>query len=317
MNTAQVIPFQKPPQPKQEAGKSMYSDKFAQGYVMSSRLYRKEVWPFLSDAARNVYAELENRINGHNKESDFVSYSQLQGSELEGARQLGRKTVSAGLKELIKYGVISVIASGKQGMKSYRINEISIKDRFTRETSSPTTPVSLVNQTSSPTTPVTGSLGEHTIDNPIDPLDNKDNTAPEKFEPQNRPLLQFIEYHPDNQKSFKLRELTQVYPVQSDFIAQAKISFPNLTDDQIYDEIKKLAQWSVTAEKRQSQKWMTTWLNWLKNFEDSQSKPKPATKSNQPKAEKPQRSSRFSQYLKNNSQQPQQMRDIQGESHDV
>lgn len=50
--------------------------------VMSSRLYRKEVWPFLSDAARNVYAELENRINGHNKESDFVSYSQLQGGEL-------------------------------------------------------------------------------------------------------------------------------------------------------------------------------------------------------------------------------------------
>ncbi len=143
---------------------------------------------------------------------------------------------------------------------------------------------------------------------------NNDDTAPEKFEPQNRPLLQFIEYHPDNQKAFKLRELTQVYPVQSDFIAQAKISFPKLTDDQIHDEIKKLAQWSVTAEKRQSQKWMTTWLNWLKNFEDSQSKPKPAAKSNQPKAEKPQRSSRFGQYLKNNSQQ---MRDIQGESHDV
>ena len=130
-------------------------------------------------------------------------------------------------------------------------------------------------------------------------------------------MLQFIEYHADNQKSFTLRELTQVYPVQSDFIAQAKISFPNLTDDQIHDEIKKLAQWSVTAEKRQSQKWMTTWLNWLKNFENDQSKPKPAAKPNQPKAEKPQRSSRFGQYLKNNSQQPQQMRDIRGEDHDV
>ncbi|MEG2265704.1 MAG: hypothetical protein RSC68_15385, partial [Acinetobacter sp.] len=82
MNTAQVIPFKKPSQPAQGAGKNMYSDKFDQGYVMSSRLYRKEVWPFISDAARNVYAELENRINGHNKESDFVSYSQLQGGDL-------------------------------------------------------------------------------------------------------------------------------------------------------------------------------------------------------------------------------------------
>ena len=172
MNAAQIIQFQKPSQPAQGAGKSMYSDKFDQGYVMSSRLYRKEVWPFLSDAARNVYAELENRINGHNKESDFVSYSQLQGSDLPGARQLGRKTVSAGLKELIKYGVISVVSSGKQGMKSYRLNEISIKDQFTKGTSSPTTPVPPVNQTSSPSTPVTSSLGEHTIDTSIENIEN-------------------------------------------------------------------------------------------------------------------------------------------------
>ena len=104
MTAVKVINFpkQQAPQPKQEAGKSMYSDKFVQGYVMSSRLYRKEVWPFLSDAARNVYAELENRINGHNKESDFVSYSQLQGDcDLEGARLMSRPTVSKALKESI------------------------------------------------------------------------------------------------------------------------------------------------------------------------------------------------------------------------
>ena len=40
------------------------ADKFEKGYVMSSRLYRQEVRPFLSDAAKNVYAELEDRING-------------------------------------------------------------------------------------------------------------------------------------------------------------------------------------------------------------------------------------------------------------
>lgn len=129
MNTAQVIPFQKPPQPKQEAGKSMYSDKFVQGYVMSSRLYRKEVWPFLSDAARNVYAELENRINGHNKESDFVSWTQLQGGDIKNSRKMSLSTVKVGLAMLLANKVVSIIATGKQGIKKYRLNEISLVDK--------------------------------------------------------------------------------------------------------------------------------------------------------------------------------------------
>lgn len=279
MNTAAVIHFPKPQENKQEARKNMYSDKFVQGYVMSSRLYRKEVWPFLSDAARNVYAELENRINGHNKESDFVSYSQLQGGELEGSRQLSRETVRNGIDELLKLKVVSIAGTGSRGVKKYVLNEISLKDQFTNKTSSTTEPVRKVNRTSSTTEPVTSSKTEHTIDSSIDILESNENSAPEKFEPQNRPILQFIEYHVDNFKDFTLRELTQVYPVQSDFIEQAKISFPNLTDAQIQDEIRKLAQWSVTAEKRCSQKWMTTWLNWLKNIQD---------KPNKPKSEKPQ-----------------------------
>ena len=200
MNTAQVIPFQKPPQPKQEAGKSMYSDKFVQGYVMSSRLYRKEVWPFLSDAARNVYAELENRINGHNKESDFVSYSQLQGGDLEGSRQLGRKTVSFGIKELIELGVVSIVESGKQGVKKYRLNDISLKDRFTKETSSLTTPVHKQNQDRFTKETKTGSPSELTIDNK-NLLDIKkrtssvDNSETEIFSDS-------VEYHSDNKNLY-------------------------------------------------------------------------------------------------------------------
>ncbi|QBQ15595.1 hypothetical protein [Acinetobacter haemolyticus] len=273
MNTAKVIQFPKQtdPQPKQEAGKSMYSDKFENGYVMSSRLYRKEVWPFLSDAARNVYAELENRINGHNKESDFVSYSQLQGGELEGARQLSRETVRNGIKELLKLGVIETIATGKRGMKSYRLNDISIANQFGNRTSSVIEPVHKPNQNQFGNRTKTSSVAELTIDNK-NYIDSNDNSAREKFEPQNNSMLQFIEYHADNFSDFTLRELTQVYPVRSDFISQAQTSFPKLTVAQIENEIKKLAQWSVTAEKRTSQKWMTTWLNWLKNIETKKPK---------------------------------------------
>ena len=285
MNAAQIIQFQKPSQPAQGAGKSMYSDKFDQGYVMSSRLYRKEVWPFLSDAARNVYAELENRINGHNKESDFVSYSQLQGGELPGSRQLSRRTVSSGLKELLKLGVISVLADGKQGMKSYRLNEISLKDRFTNETSLPSTPVHLGNQTSLPSTPATSVPSKHTIDTPIESLENNKNKAPSDFVAQNRGALNFIDYHSDDQKLYTLKDLSGIYPIKHDFMAQAAVSFPNLSQEIVLAQLKELAQWSVGQPARRSQKWMTTWLNWLKNYQA----PKPKAEPKQPKAEQPKR----------------------------
>jgi hypothetical protein len=276
MNTAQVIPFKKSPQPKQEAG-NMYSDKFAQGYVMSSRLYRKEVWPFLSDAARNVYAELENRINGHNKESDFVSYSQLQGSDLDGARQIGRKTVSAGLKELIKYGVITVVSSGKQGMKSYRLNEVSIKDRFTKGTSSPSTPVHKGNQTSSPSTPVTSSLGEHTIDNPLDLLENKKKNLPVDNS-ENEMFGDSVKYHEDDKKQYSLRELANVYTVQTDLAEQAKRIDPKLDDSKILSELKNFAQWSIGRDKTTAQGWMNYWIYRIQKLSAPKAKSQKTTK---------------------------------------
>lgn len=283
MNTAQVIPFKKPSQPAQGAGKSMYSDKFDQGYVMSSRLYRKEVWPFISDAARNVYAELENRINGHNKESDFVSYSQLQGGDLPGARKMGRTTVSTALQELVKLGVISVIASGKQGMKSYRLNEISLKDRFTNKTSTVTGLVSQQDQNGTASEPVTSPVTGHTIDTPIESLENNKNKAPSDFIPQDRGALNFIDYHSDDSKLYTLKDLSGIYPIKKDFMAQAAVSFPKLSQDIVLEQLKELAQWSVGQPERISQKWMTTWLNWLRNYQPAKpkaEKPKASKKSN-------------------------------------
>lgn len=287
MNTAQVIPFKKPSQPAQGAGKSMYSDKFDQGYVMSSRLYRKEVWPFISDAARNVYAELENRINGHNKESDFVSYSQLQGGDLPGSRKLSSKTVTNGIKELIKLGVISVIASGKQGVKRYQLNEVSLADHFTKESALPSkeqeestlpSEADRLTKESETTSP-----SKHTIDTPIDPLENNKNKAPAEFQPQDRGALNFIDYHSEDPKLYTLKDLSGTYPIKQDFMAQAAVSFPKLSQAIVLEQLKELAQWSVGQPERISQKWMTTWLNWLRNYQPAKpkaEKPKAAKKSN-------------------------------------
>lgn len=281
MNAAQIIQFQKPSQPAQGAGKNMYSDKFDQGYVMSSRLYRKEVWPFLSDAARNVYAELENRINGHNKESDFVSYSQLQGGDLPGARKLSRETVRNGIDELLKFKVVSIAGTGSRGVKKYVLNEISLKDQFTNKTSSTTEPVRKVNRTSSTTKPVTSSETEHTIDTPIDPLENNNYKAPSDFVAQDRGALNFIDYHSDDPKLYTLKDLSGIYPIKKDFMAQAAVSFPKLSQDIVLEQLKELAQWSVGQPERISQKWMTTWLNWLRNYQPAKPQaPKTSKKSN-------------------------------------
>lgn len=127
------------------------SEKFDKGYVMSSRLYRNEVKPFLGDAARNVYAELEEYISGFNKESDFVSYTQLQGRKIEGleehVRKLSTATVRAGLKQLIDFGVISVIATNPKLGNKYKLNEISLVKHFSNQSTLETKPLQKLKRT--------------------------------------------------------------------------------------------------------------------------------------------------------------------------
>ncbi|EXH05646.1 hypothetical protein J914_3911 [Acinetobacter baumannii 25493_1] len=127
------------------------SEKFDKGYVMSSRLYRNEVKPFLGDAARNVYAELEEYISGFNKESDFVSYSQLQGRKIEGleehVRKLSTATVRAGLKQLIEYGVISIVATNPKLGNKYKLNEISLVEHFSNKSTLETKALQKLNST--------------------------------------------------------------------------------------------------------------------------------------------------------------------------
>ncbi|UIP24539.1 helix-turn-helix domain-containing protein [Acinetobacter towneri] len=310
MTAAQVINFPKQhtPQPKQEAG-SMYSDKFTQGYVMSSRLYRAEVFPFLSDAARNVYAELENRINGHNKESDFVSYSQLQGGALAGSRKMGRTTVSNALQELIKLGVITVISCGKQGTKSYRLNDVSLKDRFTNKTSPITGLVQQQDQDQSTNKTETSTATGLTIDNK-NILEDDDNER-EDFQPQQNRPLNFVEYHPKDRTAISFKDLCKKYSAQIDFQDQAKINFPNHAPERIFENLKKMAQWSLDKSNHTPQKWMTIWLDtFMKNMpSDAELAAQQARKAKSTPKTKPQK--KYHRYGQAQYQQPA-MRDVGG-----
>ncbi|MCE6007603.1 hypothetical protein KSB30_09050 [Acinetobacter soli] len=172
MNKSNLAHKHEPPQgkvlnfPKQE--RKAMSEKFDKGYVMSSRLYRNEVKPFLGDAARNVYAELEEYISGFNKESDFVSYSQLQGRKIEGLedhiRKLSTATVRAGLKQLIDLGVISVIATNPKLGNKYKLNEISLVEHFSNKSTLETKPLQKLKRTTLETKAQTTLETKDTID---------------------------------------------------------------------------------------------------------------------------------------------------------
>ena len=140
LKQAEIIPISK--------GKGNMTDKFEEGHVRSSWQYRRDVYPFLSDAARHVYFMLEGHINGFNKESDYVSYSQIQEEKRHKdnpkARKSSSKTVGKGLEELISLGVISVISTHPKLGNQYKINEVSLSDHFTKESTSPSTALYLV-----------------------------------------------------------------------------------------------------------------------------------------------------------------------------
>ena len=187
----------------------------------------------------------------------------------------------------------------------------------------PTSNVGTLNEppTQHVSTPPTSNVGGSTYMacGSVKEIDLKENIkkdeeeARAKFQPQNR-QLNFIEYHVSDREAISLKNLFQKYPGQVDFYDQAKISFPDHSHEQIVTELRKLAQWSLSAGNHMPQKWMNIWLNWMQKIptqsELAAAEARKQQKSQTPKAEKPKRVSRFGKYLK--PQQPQQ-----GEIYDV
>ena len=289
MNTAQVIPFRKPSQPKQEAG-NMYSDKFVQGYVMSSRLYRKEVRPFLTDAAHNVYEQLEGWINGQLKETDHVSHRQIQGGNLKGSNKLGSATVSSGLKELIWFGVITVVEKNNKIGNKYQINEVSLVEyfeqfsaslikalRISNESTSISEALQLVKREPISNGSASASASGASIDTSLDSLEFKKNTLPVDNS-QTEMFCDSVKYHTDNSNLYSLRELASEYPIQTDLKTQAKNLNSELSDEFIFAELKNFAQWSTSRDKTTAQGWMNYWIYRIQKLKTPKAKSQKPTK---------------------------------------
>ena len=123
-----VIQFQKK-EPK-ELKEPKMTESFERGFIAKSRLFHNEVEPFLTDAAKNVYSALMGYITGFNKASDHISTRQIQGGKLKGSNKLSSGTVSNGIKELVWFGVITVLEVNYRIGNKYRINEVSLIEAF-------------------------------------------------------------------------------------------------------------------------------------------------------------------------------------------
>lgn len=69
-----------------------------------------------------------------------------------------------------------------------------------------------------------------------------------------------VKYHDDDKNLYSLRELSKVYPVQSDLVDQIVERCPDFTNEQIMSELKNFAQWSTGREKTTAQGWMNYWI---------------------------------------------------------
>lgn len=220
-------------------GKKMV-DKFERGYVPSSRLYRYEVRPFLTDAARNVYAELEDRINGYkDKTTDHVSYSQLQGGKLEGSKKLGTATIRRGLKELLDLGVISVVSENSRKGNEYQINEVSLVEHFqNKSTTSKSEVLSKVKRTTSKSEVLTTSITEDTIElnHRITFIELLNNTLRAK-----NPLqVNFFEY-----QEIKKQNLLDQQKLEAEQKAKAEAERKEKTRKLSFDEVMDLTKTNI------------------------------------------------------------------------
>lgn len=267
-----VVPF-----PKKER---LTMTGIEEGYTrLPNLLIDSEIMADLSDKAFKCLMFILRQTVGFGRNSHTISITQFQ--KYCGIKK--EETVTKVIRELEQCKAIKV------ERKSGCLNEYFLTfDQYQQTVPPPSKGGSTMKQGESTTaisgesTPMKqGTIKENFKENI---KENNNYKAPSDFVAQNRGALNFIDYHSDDQKLYTLKDLSGTYPIKHDFMTQAAVSFPNLSQEIVLVQLKELCEWSVGKPERTSQKWMTTWLNWLKNYQA----PKPQAQK-QPKAEQPKR----------------------------
>ncbi|AWL29251.1 hypothetical protein DJ533_12080 [Acinetobacter defluvii] len=330
MSIAEVIPFRAPdPQVKEVV---VDKEDKNNGYTPLPNFICDEGYlSALSGEAIKCLILLNRHINGFHVENKAIGEALIM--KLTGFKD--KRTVRRNMAELAKFKLIEIVKEkGKSSnyfltfekritLKLVTLNDTSLEKKEYLKVVASNVPTSSKLVASHVTTLVASNVPT-TSDiecTPVKEIYLKENIkkdeeeAQAKFQAQNR-QLNFIEYHTSDREAISLKNLFQKYPAQVDFYDQAKMSFPDHSHEQIVTELRKLAQWSLSAANHMPQKWMNIWLGWMQKIPTqseiaaAEARKQQKSQTQTPKAEKPKRVSRFGKYLK--PQQPQQ-----GEIYDV
>lgn len=247
----------------------------------------------LSGEAIKCLIFLNRHINGFHLEQKSMGEALVM--KVTGIRD--NRTIRKYMAELAKYQLVSIYkVTGKSNVYSLTFeNRLPIKpvtphvsgqeqpvtSHVTGQNSKPVTchvAASDIPGTCHATAPVT-SHATTTSDMPChsvkeiylkenSKININDEPCEKTFIAQNRSMLQFIEYYPQDSRRYSINELVNNYPIADDFTKQAVASFPNLSSEQIHGLLKELGQWALKNETVQTpQSWISTWLTFLKNHQ--------------------------------------------------
>ena len=182
-----------------------------------------------------------------------------------------KRTIRKYITELSKFKLIRVEKSKGRS----NVYFVTFDERLSIEVVTPHVPstsnavTSHVPTVVTPHVPSSSDMACH----PVKEIDLKENikidddNSREDFQPQQNRPLNFVEYHPKDRTAISFKDLCKKYSAQIDFQDQAKISFPNHAPERIFENLKKMAQWSLDKSNHTPQKWMTIWLDtFMKNM---------------------------------------------------
>lgn len=253
MNAAQVIPFPQHQFKETRAVMTNYTQ-------MPNQLIDDYIMATVSDKAFKCLMFIVRQTIGFDRPAHPIAISQFQ----KYCKIKKDETVTAAIRELETLKLISV------NRRKGRLSEYSLTLHNHHQTVVPPSNGSTPNKGGECTpdeqggsTPNKGgTIKDNSKDNIKDSEEDKSAQQEALFVAQNR-SLNFVQYHTADRQAISLPELAKKYPVQIDFQEQAKVSFPNHSPERIFEELKKLVQWSLSASNHMPQKWMSIWLNWM------------------------------------------------------
>lgn len=242
--------------------------KKEEGYTkMPNSLIDDQIMAQLSDKAFKCLMLVIRQTVGFDRPSHAIAITQFQ--KYCGIKK--RDTVMLCIKELEDFNLIRVIR--KRGL----LNEYILTPNQYRSTVLVPlngTSTSKGDGTSTIKQDYTSTVERGTIKETFKETlkENKKKNVPvDKSE--NDIFLDSIEYHHDNQNTYSLKELANVYTVKSDFITQAKAEDPTLSNEKILSELKNFAQWTTGKPKNTAQGWMNFWIYRIQKLNTAKAKP--------------------------------------------